>query len=107
MMMPFHKCYLFGLIIAALLLAGATGRPRAATADTGPYTLYLPVVSAQTQTIFGLDTTSLTPERGLDGLLASGASWVRASSLLWRDVEPAEGGAYHWDAPSVQILEQE
>jgi hypothetical protein len=107
MMMPFHKCHLFGLIIAALLLAGATGRPRAATADTGPYTLYLPAVSAQTQTIFGLDTTSLTPEHGLDGLLASGTSWVRASSLFWRDVEPAEGGEYHWDAPSVQILEQE
>jgi len=107
MMMPFHKCHLFGLIIAALLLAGAIGRPHAATADTGPYTVYLPAVSAQIPTIFGLDATCLTPERGLDGLLASGASWVRASSLFWRDVEPAEGGEYHWDAPSVQILEQE
>ena len=105
--MPFHKCYLFGLIIAALLLAGVTGRPRAAAADTGLHTLYLPAMIAQTQTIFGLDATSLTPERGLDGLVASGASWVRASNLFWRDVEPVEGGEYHWDTPSVQLVEQE
>ncbi len=105
--MLFHKCYLFGLIIAALLLAGVTGRPRSAAADTGLHTLYLPSMIAQTQTIFGLNATSLTPERGLDGLVASGTSWVRAINLLWRDVEPVEGGGYHWDAPSVQLLEQE
>ena len=105
--MPFHKCYLLGLIIAALLLAGVTGRPHAAAADTGLYTTYLPAMIAQTQTIFGLDATSLTPERGLDGLVASGTSWVRASNLFWRDVEPVEGGEYHWDAPSVQLVEQE
>jgi hypothetical protein len=107
MIMPFHKRYLFGLIIAALLLAGVSGRPRATAADTGLHTLYLPSMIAQTQTIFGLDATSLTPERGLDGLVASGASWVRASNLFWRDVEPVEGGEYHWDTPSVQLLEQE
>jgi hypothetical protein len=107
MLMPSHKYPLFGLIIAGLLLAGLTGRPRTAGADTGSHTLYLPSVIAQTQTIFGLDATSLTPERGLDGLVASGAIWVRASSLLWRDVEPVEGDGYHWDAPSVQLVEQE
>jgi hypothetical protein len=107
MMMPAHKCYLFGLIIAGLLLVGAPTRPRAVAADTGPYTVYLPAVIAQTQTIFGLDATSLTPERGLDGLVASRTSWVRASNLFWRDVEPVEGGGYHWDAPNVQLLEQE
>src|SRR5437773_461832 len=90
MIMPFHKCYLFCLIIAALLLAGVTGRPRRAAADTGLHTLYLPSMIAQTQTIFGLNTTSLTPERGLDGLVASGTNWVRASNLFWRDVEPVE-----------------
>src|SRR6266508_549823 len=107
MMMPFHKRYLFGLIIAALLLAGATGRSRSAAADTGLHTLYLPSMIAQTQTIFGLNATSLTPERGMDGLIALGTSWVRASNLFWRDVEPVEGGEYHWDAPSVQLVEQE
>jgi hypothetical protein len=105
--MPFHKCYLFGLIIAALLLASATSRPRAASADTELHRLYLPSITVQTQTIFGLDATSLTPQRGLDGLVASGASWVRASNLFWRDVEPVEGGGYHWDAPSVQLAERD
>ena len=105
--MPSHKYALLGLIIAALLLASATGRPHTAAADIEHYTVALPAVIAQTQTIFGLDATSLTPERGLDGLLASATSWVRANNLLWRDVEPVEGGEYHWDAPSVQLLEQE
>jgi hypothetical protein len=105
--MLFHKRYLFGLVIAALLLANLTGRPHISAADTGLRTLYLPSMIAQTQMVFGLDTTSLTPERGLDGLVASGASWVRASNLFWRDVEPVEGGEYHWDAPSVQLVEQE
>src|SRR5436190_1935611 len=107
MIMRFHKCHLFGLIIAALLLAGVTGRPRSAAADTGLHRLYLPWMIVQTQTIFGLNATSLTPERGLDGLVASGAGWVRARTLPWRDVEPVEGGEYHWDAPSVQLAEQE
>src|SRR5215216_5547689 len=98
MMMPSHKYYLLGLIIAALLLVGVTGRTHTAAADTRLYTTYLPVavVMAQTQPIFGLDSTSLTPEHGLDGLVASGTSWVRASNLFWRDVEPVEGGEYHW-----------
>src|SRR5215213_4153691 len=107
MIMPVHKYALLGLIIAALLLVGTTGHPRAAAADTRLYSLYLPAVISQTQTIFGLDATSLTPERGLDGLVAAGTSWVRASNLLWRDVEPLEGGEYHWDAPSMQLVEQE
>jgi hypothetical protein len=107
MIMPSHKGYLFGLLIAALLLASATDRPHTAAANTGVYTTYLPSVVAQTQMVFGLDATSLTPARGLDGLLASGTSWVRASNLFWRDVEPVEGGDYHWDAPSVQLVEQE
>jgi hypothetical protein len=106
-MMPFHKRSLFGLIIATLFLASVTGRPHAAAADTALYTTYLPAIMAQTQPIFGLDATSLTPAHGLDGLVASGTSWVRAGNLLWRDVEPVEGDAYHWDAPSVQLLEQE
>jgi hypothetical protein len=54
-----------------------------------------------------MGATSLSPEHGLDGLVASGASWVRASNLFWRDVEPVEGGEYHWDAPSVQAVEQD
>ncbi|MEO7908570.1 MAG: hypothetical protein ABIV47_02860 [Roseiflexaceae bacterium] len=105
--MPTHKCYLLGLIIGALLLVGVTAGPRAVAADTGQYTIYLPTTISQTQSIFGLDATSLTPERGLEGLVASGTSWVRASNLFWRDVEPVEGDGYHWDAPSVQLVEQE
>ncbi len=90
-----------------MLLVGTTGHPHAVAANAEPYIVYVPSMLAQTQPIFGLDTTSLTPERGLDGLVASGTSWVRARNLLWRDVEPVEGGEYHWDAPSVQIVEQE
>jgi hypothetical protein len=102
-----HKYYLFGLIATFLLLAGTAGGSRADAADTGPYTIYLAAMLTQSQSIFGLDATRLTPERGLVGLVASGTSWVRASNLLWRDVEPVEGKGYHWDAPSVQLIEQE
>jgi len=105
--MPLHKYYLPGLIIAALLLPSLTTRSRTASADTELHRLYLPLIAVQTQTIFGLNATNLTPERGLDGLVASGASWVRASNLLWRDVEPVEGGGYHWDAPSAQLVERD
>jgi hypothetical protein len=98
---------LLGFMAAALALAGAAGRPRASAADAGAYTLYLPSMVAQTQPIFGLDTSSLTPERGLDGLLSLRTSWVRANNLLWRDVEPVEGGGYRWDAPSVRLAEQD
>jgi hypothetical protein len=101
-----QKCYLLGLVLV-VLLASVAGSARRAAADTELYTIYLPSMQSQTQPIFGLDTTRLTPERGLDGLVASGASWVRASNLIWRDVEPVEGGGYHWDAPSVQLIEQE
>src|SRR5689334_22233510 len=104
--MSFHKRYLFGFIIAAVFVGGM-GSPRAAVADTGLYTTYLPVMITQTQPIFGMGATSLSPEHGLDGLVASGASWVRASNLFWRDVEPVESGEYHWNAPSVQAVEQE
>jgi hypothetical protein len=100
-------CFLLSVLIVALLLASAAGQPPAKAADAELYTIYLPTTIAQTQPIFGLDTTSLSPERGLDGLLALGTSWVRASNLLWRDVEPQEGDPYHWDAPSVQRVEQE
>jgi hypothetical protein len=98
---------LLGFMAAALALAGTAARPRASAADAQAYRVYLPSTLAQTQPIFGLDTTSLTPERGLDGLLALGTSWVRAGNLLWRDIEPVEGGEYHWDAPSVRLTEQD
>src|SRR5689334_5501248 len=94
---PRRAWLLLGLWAVALALAASA----ASAADSGRYTLYLPSVVARKESLFGLDTTSLSPERGMDGLIASGASWVRASNLLWRDVEPVEGGGYHWDAPSV------
>ncbi|HEU5102328.1 MAG TPA: hypothetical protein VFU22_25070, partial [Roseiflexaceae bacterium] len=98
---------LLAVLAVALIVAGAVGRRPARAADAELHRLYLPAVLARTQPIFGLDTTSLSPERGLDSLLALGTSWVRASNLFWRDVEPQEGQPYQWDTPSVQRAEQD
>src|SRR5262245_49620620 len=57
---------------------------------------------------FGVVMTSIMPERGFDGALEAGVAWIRSNeNLLWRDVEPVEGGGYQWSAPSVQRVEQE
>jgi hypothetical protein len=90
----------------ALLVVCAVGwRTPASAAE--PRAVFLPLAAAQVETIFGLDATSLTPERGLNDMVALGTTWVRGSSLLWRDIEPIDGGGYHWDAPSVKLVEQE
>jgi hypothetical protein len=111
-----RKGAVIGLVIAMLLCVYTAGLRSTTSAAAPPfvgiqtpalYTLYLPVAAARTDTIFGLGTTSLTPERGLDDIVALGTTWVRSGSLLWRDVEPVEGGGYHWDAPGVRAIEQE
>jgi len=99
-------------LCAALLMAfftastGPVGWPFTATAQQ-TNTIYLPIVRLPSENIFGLSMTSLAPERGLNDVVALRTSWVRGNSLIWRDVEPVEGGGYHWDAPSVRLLEQE
>jgi hypothetical protein len=104
-----RKRLAIGLLVLALTVVGAaSGRAPAATAQpSAAHTLFLPLVGVQIETIFGLDTTSLTPERGLDDIAALGTTWVRGRNLRWRDVEPIEGGGYRWDAPSVRLVEQE
>jgi len=96
----------------ALLIAlsaggiGSIGRPPRAAAQLTT-AIYMPIVRLPTETIFGLSMTRVAPGRGLSDVVALRTSWVRGSSLIWRDVEPVEDGGYHWDAPSVQLLEQE
>jgi hypothetical protein len=52
--------------------------------------------------------SNIVPERGFNSLLAAGVTWVRSNnSLLWRDVEPVEGGAYQWNTPAMQRIEAE
>jgi hypothetical protein len=68
---------------------------------------YLPLVMYLPETSFGLSMTSVTPARGLDNVVATGTTWLRSNSLLWSAVEPVEGGGYRWDAPSVQLVEQD
>jgi hypothetical protein len=51
---------------------------------------------------------SIAPERGFDSLRAAGVTWIRSNNtLLWRDVEPVEGGGYQWNTPAMQGIEQE
>ncbi len=52
--------------------------------------------------------TSITPDRGFESLHAAGVTWIRSNNnLLWRDVEPIEGGGYQWNTPAMQRIEQE
>jgi hypothetical protein len=52
--------------------------------------------------------SSIAPERGFDSLRAAGVTWIRSNnSLMWRDVEPVEGGGYQWNTPAIQRIEQE
>jgi hypothetical protein len=103
-----YTCWLSVALLIALF-AGGIGSigwpPRAAAQATT--TIYMPIVRLPTETIFGLNMTRVAPGRGLTDVVALRTSWVRGSSLIWRDVEPVEGGEYHWDAPSVKLLEQE
>ncbi|HNP70660.1 MAG TPA: hypothetical protein PLO33_06090 [Kouleothrix sp.] len=95
--------------VAALLrITTATGQNHTANP------IYMPLVTfAQGSqlpgfppSVFGMVLSSFTPERGFDDALAAGASWLRSdNNLLWRDVEPIEGGGYNWNAPSVKLAE--
>jgi hypothetical protein len=52
--------------------------------------------------------SSISPNRGFDGLRAAGVTWIRSNNtLLWRDIEPVEGGGYQWNTPAMQRIEQE
>ena len=98
-----HAALLLTLFAAGISSIGWP--PGAAAQQT--ITIYMPLVKTASETIFGLNMTRLTPARGLNDAVALRTNWVRGNSLLWRDVEPVEGGGYHWDAPSVKLLEQE
>src|SRR5215207_9860315 len=61
-----------------------------------------------TASVFGMVMTSIAPDRGFESLRAAGVSWIRSNNtLLWREVEPVEGGGYQWNTPGIQRIEQE
>ena len=93
---------LFGLNTAFLPTS------RASEATQLPYVLYLPLVQHRAaDSIFGLEVGSLTHGRDLGGIVNMGTSLIRRNGLLWRDIQPTEGGAYRWDAANVRALEEE
>jgi len=52
--------------------------------------------------------SAISPNRGFDSLRAAGVTWIRSdNTLLWRDVEPVEGGGYQWNTPAMLRIEQE
>ena len=106
------------LLLTALLVVAATllqASPAAGQAQRNPV-IYLPMVAANPSplppgvpaSVFGMVLSSLSPARGLDDVVGAGAAWLRSNNnMLWRDVEPIEGGGYNWNAPSVKLLEKE
>src|SRR5574338_1070878 len=105
-----------GLLCLVIMLGLALHAAPAASQDAAQTTLYLPLVvsgeppvsTTLPTSVFGAVMTRIDPARGLDDAIAAGARWIRSdNNLLWRDVEPVEGAGYHWDAPSVQLIEQE
>jgi hypothetical protein len=79
-----------------------------AQAAAGGSRIYLPYVTNRfpAQNIFGVGMTVI-PDVFAQDVASLGATWVRRDGPLWRDVEPEDGGGYHWDAPVVRLFEQE
>ncbi|MCG8353356.1 MAG: hypothetical protein MI924_36790 [Chloroflexales bacterium] len=73
------------------------------------HTAFLPFVVAgpAKPSVFGMQTGRLASEGNLQGLIALELSWVRRGALLWKNIEPVEGGDYRWDSPQTQAMEQE
>ena len=101
-------------LVAAAVLAPGVAAPTASQSPIGT-TIYLPLAALDRSPLpgapnsaFGMVMSAVSSQRGLDGALAAGATWIRSNNnLRWRDVEPVEGGGYNWSAPSVKLVEQE
>ncbi len=79
-----------------------------ANQSAASYRLFLPVVlGSAPPAVFGVETSQLSSERGLEGLVAMQPYWVRRNGLRWKDVEPVEGAGYQWNTLAVQALEAE
>lgn len=68
-----------------------------AVAANGTLSMYLPILmqSWPIETIFGIETIDLSGK--LDVIANTGTTWIRRSTLPWKDIEPTEG-ARHWSA---------
>src|SRR5690242_553058 len=66
------KRLLICLISVALVVIGATNSrvTPSMAAPSALHSVFLPLVTFKTDTIFGLNTSSLTPERGLEDIVA-------------------------------------
>lgn len=103
-----HSIALLGL--ALLLLALAAGLAGAAPLAQSPrQRVLLPQVAhgAAAPSIFGLEMSRLTAERGLDLVQTTNTRWVRRGTLRWNLVEPVEDGGYVWDHPWTRALEED
>lgn len=106
---------LIGLSLCLLmLLTSVEGgsnvlQARQARAQQNPQSIYLPIVTNKypLRTVFGIEMARVAPERGLADATSLGLTWVRRNGLIWRDIEPVEGGAFNWQAPSMRGLEEE
>jgi hypothetical protein len=95
---------------AALLGIVSIILPHSAKSQSEPnYRLHIPLVLTEKLDagVFGLETSSLSPERGLNELVDLGPLWSRHNALLWKEVEPVEGGGYNWDSNHIRTLETE
>jgi hypothetical protein len=105
----------FGLLLTILAIGALSAAIAAPQAQQGTprqtvtVRQYIPLATKgnPSGTVFGVEMLSITPNRNLDGVVDIGASYVRRNGLLWKEIEPVEGGGYNWNAPSVKQLEQE
>lgn len=97
-------------LLALIALAALFLAPLAAPAQPSrPHRVHLPMLAggSRVQSAFGLEMLRLSAHRGLDLVTATNTRWVRRNALLWKDIEPVQGGGYNWDHPSVKELEGE
>ena len=91
------------ILLGTFLLPPFLGKSKSvpvssAAATSGPFTLYLPLVTSNfpLQTLFGAEM-QLSSSGGIDQMAAANISWTRHNAVLWSSVEPTEG-ARNWSA---------
>jgi hypothetical protein len=98
------------VLLALLAFVAALSAPSPAPAQVPrDQRVHLPLLAggAPASSVFGIEMYRLDAARGIDLVTTSGTRWVRRNALLWKQVEPTQGGAYSWDHPDIVELESE
>ncbi len=96
--------FLLSILASSLGFRSVTPSVAQAALQTSSFNIFLPLMlnSASpailpTQTVFGVEMSTITAEGGLNQLSAASTTWVRRNAVLWSDVESSQG-TRNWSA---------